>query len=353
MRSRHGTKIVCPDPSVDQVGWVRSIIDIARQCKQKPLIIPVSDTYVLALERTADELRDHVKFHGFGAGLRARLTSKRSTFEMAAKHDFPTPATIYVNDAEHLRSLWRRVQAPILIKPEFSKHWRTPAAEAAIGFRKAIIANTEQELIDVYDRVRPLTEQLMAQEVIPGPDRNLLYWAGFVGENGRVGGRIVGRKIRVFPVHLGSASFVKLEDMPEVEANCEDFLSAVGYQGICGIELKLDERDGIAKLIEVNPRYGLWDDIGVPEGVDLAEEALLAVSGQITQARRPTRFRQKWINVEKDLKAFKSYRAEGSLGLLEWLASLSRPILVDDLPVFADPPYARHNLRSFVTRRFL
>jgi predicted ATP-grasp superfamily ATP-dependent carboligase len=354
--SRYGAKAVCPDPRLDQDAWVRAVIELARRCDQRPLMIPVSDIYVMALDRAAEELRPHIRFHGFGDGLRTHLTSKRSTFEMAAEHDFPAPDTIYVEDRDQLRRQWQRVQAPILIKPEFSKHWRTPAALAALGGQKAIIANSEQELVDLYDRVRPLTEQLMAQEVIPGPDHNLLYWAGFVGNDGRVGGRIVGRKIRVNPIHVGSASFVKLEDMPEIEANCESFLSAVGYRGICGIELKLDERDGVAKLIEVNPRYGLWDDIGVPEGVDLAEEAVLAKNGKRTEPRRPTQFQQKWIYVMKDVAAFRKYRAEGSLSLNEWLATLKRPILVADLPVFSDPYFACNSALSTLTvvwRRFL
>jgi predicted ATP-grasp superfamily ATP-dependent carboligase len=356
MHSRYGAKVICPDPRLDHEGWVRAVIEIARWCDQRPLMIPVSDIYVMALDRAAEELRPHIRFHGFGDGLRARLTSKRSTFEMAAEHDFPAPKTIYVEDRDQLRRHWQRVQAPVLIKPEFSKHWRTPAALAALGGQKAIIANSEQELMDLYDRVRPLTAQLMAQEVIPGPDHNLLYWAGFLGEDGRVGGRIVGRKLRVNPIHAGSASFVKLEDMPEIEANCENFLSAVGYRGICGIELKLDERDGIAKLIEVNPRYGLWDDIGVPEGVDLAEEAVLAKNGRPTEPRRPTRFQQKWIYISKDLAAFRKYRAEGSLSFLEWLATLKGPMLVADLPVLTDPLFACHSalfILSLMWRRAL
>ncbi len=346
--SGHGSKVICPDPSVDHEGWVRAVIEIAGHCDQKPVIIPLSDAYVLALDRSADELRPYVRFHGFGDGLRTRLTSKRSTFEMAAACNFPSPTTVYIEDSSQLRSLWRQVRAPIVIKPEFSKHWRTPAAVEAIGFQKAIIAESEQELVAVFDRVRPLTSQLIAQEFIPGPDQNLLYWAGYVGSDGRVGGRIVGRKLRVYPIHLGSASFVQLVDMPEVEDNCERFLSSIGYRGICGIELKLDERDGIAKLVEVNPRYGLWDDVGVAEGVDLAEEAILAAYGQRTQPRRSNLFRQKWVNVEKDLKAFLKYRAEGSLGLGEWLATLTPPITVNDLPMLSDRPYFRRNILSML-----
>src|SRR5690606_14924076 len=181
-----------------------------------------------------------------------------------------------------------------------------------------------------------------------GPDENLVYWCGFVGPEGRVGGRLVGRKRRIVPIHYGSATFVELVDAPDVEEQCERFLVDLGYEGLCGIELKRDPRDGIAKLIEVNPRYSLWDDIGVPVGVDIANEAVRSFFGDPTVPRRPRRFDQKWVELCRDVPAALAYRNEGLLSLGAWLWSLKPPIVVNDLPVLDDPGYALH----MISRRF-
>jgi predicted ATP-grasp superfamily ATP-dependent carboligase len=352
IRSRHGSKVICPDPNTDLDDWVGALAWVAEQCEEKPVFIPTTDRYVVALDRAASELQDKLRYHGFGNGLRTSLTSKRSTFELAEKYQLAMPATIFVETGQQLRHFWRQLKAPVLIKPEFSMDWRTPAAWSTIGRSKAIIAESEQELIDLYDRIKPVTERLIAQEVIPGPDTNLIYWAGFMSDDGHVRGRFVGQKIRVRPIHLGSASFVRLVDMPEVEQQCEDFLRKLEYQGICGIELKLDARDGIAKLVEVNPRYGLWEDIGLPAGVDFAEEAVLSAFGQDTPPHRVQEFRQKWVHFKRDLAAYLEYRGEKSLSLYQWLGSLGPPIIVCDLPIVSDWPVARHNLGSMFRLAF-
>jgi len=136
--------------------------------------------------------------------------------------------------------------------------------------------------------------------------------------------------------------------MPDVEELCEGFLRSLGYEGICGIELKIDERDGTGKLIEVNARYGLWEDIGVPVGVDLVRDAVTAATGGTPIPRRPSSFSQKWIHLRSDIGAFLDYRSEDSLNLVDWITSLRPPILVNDFPLLSDVKYSLHNLKMIL-----
>ena len=103
----------------------------------------------------------------------------------------------------------------------------------------------------------------------------------------------------------------------------------------------------MANLIEVNPRYSLWDDIGIPVGVDLAHEAVHSLLGGPTRRRRPDHFRQKWVELVRDTAIAREYRREGLLSWWSWLWSLRPPIVVNDLPVLRDPRYASH----MITRR--
>jgi len=347
--SRHGWKAVCPNPAHDLDAWVAFLEDAARACAKRPVLLPTSDEWVVALDRVADRLRDRFRFAGFGDGLHTALTSKRTTFELAERHAFPMPRTAFVSSREQLLRFAATVNTRMLLKPEFPADWRSGQAAQALGGRKVAVAESGAELVAAYDAVRQWTTDLIVQEVIPGPDENLIYWCGFVRDDGRVAGRIVGRKIRLLPVHYGSASFVQLIDTPAVEDQCEAFLRALGYRGLCGIELKIDPRDGVAKLIEVNPRYGLWEDIGIPAGIDLADEAVAALLGREPAPRRARRFAQKWVHLGRDLRALDQYRAEGALGLGAWLRSLTPPIVVNDLPLLSDLPYALHNLRMLVS----
>jgi len=51
---------------------------------------------------------------------------------------------------------------------------------------------------------------------------------------------------------------------------CSTFIRQLGYKGHIGVELKYDERDSIYKLIEVNPRFGLWDGLPTLCGMDFS-----------------------------------------------------------------------------------
>ena len=342
--SRHGAKLVCPNPLKDLDGWVAFMRQAAAGCTKRPAILPTGDKWVLALDQAADRLSDMFRFHGFGSGLRSALTSKRHSHALAEQHGLPAPRTEFISSRDRLEPFLAAVGCEVLIKPEFSSDWQTPEASAALDWQKIFVTDNAAELLAIYDRVRPHSEKLIVQEMIPGEDDNLLYWAGFVDADHQVKGRIVGRKDRVLPPRQGSASFVRLLDMPEVEEQCARFLEAVGYQGLCGVELKLDPRDGVAKLIEVNPRFGLWDDLGVPVGVDLPRQAVESLFGREAAACRASRFDYKWVNLARDLRAFRLYRAEGLLGVPAWLATLRPPIVISDFPFAGDFPYAWHNL---------
>lgn len=344
--SRHGWKAVCPSPASRHDAWVACLEHVASACTRRPVLLPTSDVWVVALDKAAHRLRPHFRFAGFGDQLHTKLTSKRTTFELAERYGFPMPRTAFVDSREEIVRFAAAVSGPILLKPEFPADWQSGPAAQALGGRKVMVAENAAELLAAYDAVQKWTTALVVQEIIPGPDENLIYWCGFVRDDGRVAGRFIGRKIRVLPVHYGSASFVELIDAPMIEDQCEAFLGALGYRGLCGIELKIDARDGVAKLIEVNPRYGLWEDIGIPAGVDLVEEAVSALLGRQPAPRRASRFGQKWVHLGRDLRAGRQYLAEGLLSPLAWLRSLTPPIVINDLPILSDFPYASHNLRT-------
>lgn len=347
---RHRT----PDPREDFEGWVRALLRLADEFDEPPPVLPMSDVYVVAFDRAASRLEGRFRLHGFGSGLRTRLTSKRHTFALAADQDFPRPVSRWVEDRDELAAFADQVSGPVLVKPEFTYQWRNRSAARVVGSRKVATGRSKDELLRAYDEIAAVTPGVLAQEVIPGPDSNLVYWCGFVGPEGWVGGRLVGRKRRIVPIHYGSATFVELVDAPDVEDQCERFLTALGYEGLCGIELKHDPRDGVAKLVEVNPRYSLWDDIGVPVGVDLAHEAARSFFGGATEPTRPRHFRQKWVELGRDVSAALAYRNEGLLSSWAWLWSLRPPIVVNDLPILRAPGYACHmvwrRLRKLVDR---
>ena len=173
--------------------------------------------------------------------------------------------------------------------------------------------------------------RVVVQEVIPGPDEFLLYFVCYMNRDQEMLGAFTGRKVRVTPIHFGSASYVQTMYDARLEEQCLAFLSSAGFWGICGIEVKQDERDGQRKLVEINPRYGLWDEIGQYIGVDIGYIAYCDLLGLPVVPAYAFQPHYRWVSLERDVRAFLEYRREGLIDVRSWLASLRGPILWTDV----------------------
>ena len=330
-RSRYGQKAVCPNPLNQANDWVQFMRDLAKQLGRRAVLIPTSDRFVPALDAHADELSADYVFAHPSDRLLTKLTSKRDTFRLAAKFGFPIPLTCFPASEEELRAFIATAQFPCLIKPEFSKSWTAVGPDSPVYDKKVVPAGTADELSARYRQVVEIDPRVVVQEVIPGPDEFLLYFVCYMNRDQEMLGAFTGRKVRVTPIHFGSASYVQTMYDARLEEQCLAFLSSAGFWGICGIEVKQDERDGQRKLVEINPRYGLWDEIGQYIGVDIGYIAYCDLIGLPVVPAHAFQPHYRWVSLGRDVHAFLEYRREGLIDVRSWLASLRGPILWTDV----------------------
>jgi D-aspartate ligase len=87
-------------------------------------------------------------------------------------------------------------------------------------------------------------------------------------------------KIRQYPPDFGSGSFCEsIWRSSEIDQGTR-VLSALGYYGFAGIELKKDPRDGKYKLIEINARTTLQNRLAAACGPDMEYIAYLDANEQ-------------------------------------------------------------------------
>jgi len=152
---------------------------------------------------------------------------------------------------------------------------------------------------------------LMVQEVIQGPDTaKLVYLACYAQTGERIGACMV-REVRTMPPHFGSASVVEPVVDAEVDRRCDEFLRAIGYAGICEIELKRDIRDSSPQMIEANPRYSVTADAAPYAGVDLGWLHYLDLIGKKVEPVFPPLRDVRHIVLQRDFGCFRSYLSEG------------------------------------------
>ena len=108
----------------------------------------------------------------------------------------------------------------------------------------------------------------MVQDFIPGDGSHQFAYCAFF-KDGRAVGSMVVRRSRQHPADFGRAStFVETVDLPILEELSERFLRAIDYYGLVELEYKLDPRDGLFRLLDVNGRTWGYHSLGQRAGVD-------------------------------------------------------------------------------------
>jgi D-aspartate ligase len=190
---------------------------------------------------------------------------KRNTYQLARQLDIPIPATHYPENVDQLAEL-DGIDAPFVLKPAIKEHffYSTKA--------KAWRANTHAELRTLYQKASHLAGdgEIMVQELIPGGGAQQFSYCAFF-RDGEALGKMVVRRRRQHPLEFGRAStYVETIDEPILEELSERFLRAIDYYGLVEVEFKLDPRDGLYKLLDVNARTWGYHSLGAKAGVDFS-----------------------------------------------------------------------------------
>src|SRR6266508_1842962 len=116
-----------------------------------------------------------------------------------------------------------------------------------------------------------------------------------------------GRKLRQHPPYTGMTTLGVCASNEVVEATTERFMKAIGYRGIVDMGYRFDARDGLYKLLDVNPRIGATFRLFVgTNGIDVARALYLDLTGQGVPRSR-VRNGRKWLVETTELPAVLTY----------------------------------------------
>ncbi|MFK7891731.1 MAG: ATP-grasp domain-containing protein [Granulosicoccus sp.] len=145
--------------------------------------------------------------------------------------------------------------------------------------QKGWIVHEQSEFDHTMSQIPIEAGMLLMQEIVPGPESNIMLWCGFIDSTGEVLQRFTARKLRQYPAGFGSASLVQSETCTETSEAAEGLLKRLGYQGIAAAEFKKDPVTHELKIIEINPRASLWFSISTAAGIPLIGTAVAEATG--------------------------------------------------------------------------
>ncbi len=336
-RYRYGEPIVAATPR----EVVLQAVQVTSTESTQPVFIPTSDAMVLALsEHTRECPEQLLTYDAIRLGLAERAVDKKAFYDLCKIADVATPQTAFPDSPEEILSVGETYQFPLLLKPIFGHLWRD-----RLRGDKLLVADSMDTLKRHVDTFGQDCRGLMIQELIPGAEANIYVAAVYRGRTGNRDHCFVAEKTRQHPPDFGSASLATAKYLDTIADLSWKFVEGVDYRGICGTEFKLDPRDGIYKMIEVNPRPTLWFHLAYASGIELIHAAYLDLTGQPVPQSPAQIDGTRWCFWEKDLLTWMHHLRARDVSPFSLLSTLSPTnhgavgTLRDPGPLLASPLY--------------
>ncbi|MHB1063987.1 MAG: carboxylate--amine ligase [Georgenia sp.] len=146
---------------------------------------------------------------------------------------------------------------PVVVNPTTSGEYETLRFP---GRRKIFAAHTLDDVVAILQRVKDagFGGHMLVQELVPGDDTYNRLVNIYIDSRGEMTVAASGQVLLGLhqPAYLGNAGIALVDHDADLIATVRRVLSAVAYRGFASVDLKIDPRDGVARLLDINPRIG-------------------------------------------------------------------------------------------------
>ena len=308
--------LVCNVENGNANASVKILQDLGKKIGRRSILIPTDDNAVLFVADHAEALREQFMFPPMCPKLIREVSSKKGMYYLAKQHGVPTPEAAFPKSRQDVLDFLSRAKLPVMLKAIYG------SLLMKVSGQKMFIVRTAEELLEKYDALEdPNNPNLMIQEYIPGGDDTVWMLDAYFNDQSDCLLSFTGKKIRQYPVSQGSTSLGICLENETVRKTTTDFMKKIGYKGILDIGYRYDARDGLYKVLDINPRIGSTFRLFVAEnGMDVARALYLDLTGQPVLPGT-AREGRKWVVEDQDLISCLRYHRDGNLSFKQWIKS--------------------------------
>jgi D-aspartate ligase len=315
MHSRFVTPMICSNIQKEPDKVLDALMERGEELDERPVLFPASDPAVLFISRNRNKLAKRFEFIAASEKVQEAMVNKRLQYNEAIRLGIPMTETFYPRSMEEVEEGMKRLRFPAFIKPLYSHLW------FPIFGVKGFVVKDAEELREKMAMVFASGQEVMVQDIIWPPGKDLYNAGAYIGRDGYVSPVITWQKVRQYPPNFGVASLASSCHQPEVAELGMKFMKGLGYQGIASVGFKKDERDGRWKLIELNARTWMAHELSDRAGVPLVYLQYLDLSGQPKPDLADFRDGVRWWDGLNDLDSFWRLRRRGEMTTVQWLRS--------------------------------
>ena len=252
--SRHvAERLLSPDATKEPDAYVEWLLRFLDQ-RNIDMLMPVGDvaTDLCARHRESIGKLTRVALADYDSFRTAR--NKMMTISAARAAGIPIPRTVFPSEND----AWRdEVVFPALIKPAVAAGARGITPVACVEDVEKALPSLQATFGDCFIQEFVEGVQQKADAVI-GPEGQLLTC-------------VVYDKLRYYPPEAGSSVLNETVHRPDIVESVNKILSHLGWYGFCDFDFITDRKDGVGKLIEINPRFPESYRATVVAGIDMTE----------------------------------------------------------------------------------
>ena len=252
---------------------------------ERAVLLPTSDDRVQEVADLPPSLRERFLSATPPSEVVRALLDKQLLAELLAGLGLPHPRTIDVRDAGEFAHLEAVLHGNAFLKPRDSLSFNRRYGV------KAFRVTSRDDAVARFEQLHG--HPVVLQEYIPGGADRHYFIDGFIDRHGVTSAIFARQRVRMYPHDFGNSSSM-ISIAPSVVAGARDtlqrLLDDLRYRGIFSAEFKLDPRDEVFKLLEVNCRSWLFNGFAADCGVDTT---VMAYNDALGLAVEPvTRYRQ-------------------------------------------------------------
>lgn len=232
------------------------IQELSQIAKNYDVIIPIKTETIMAVAKNIHLFKE-VNCFTPDYELIKFVQNKSNIYNHADKMGIPIPITYCPQSLEDIEKISKKIRYPVYIKlceeGDFSPKERYK------------IANDAQQLIKFYSEMHIRFPFPIIQEKINGVVMGLF---ALFDKDSKPITYFSHRRVRQYPFKGGPSSCCESYKDPQVISLGLNLLSSLKWQGLAMVEFLKDERDGVPKLMEINPRFWGSTPLAINAGVD-------------------------------------------------------------------------------------
>lgn len=248
-------RLVYPSPQQSPNQFIEFLLKEIKK-KQYDCLFPMEEGTLLLLAKYYSQISEYTYLLIPDLKKIEFVRDKGNLMRFAESHGFPVPKTWYSPPASPSPAVGGGMGEGVVIKPRISS-----------GSFGIVYVKKREDLVSSYQNVHERYPFPLIQEWIPDGG-GVFGLSALFDEASSVKAAFVHKKLRMYPVQGGPSTLAEGVEHPQIMELGLSLLKSLNWVGVGMVEFKVDPRDGIPKLMEVNPRFWGSLQLAIVSGVD-------------------------------------------------------------------------------------